>query len=637
MKNKMILIMLIIFSLCLINTFAVFADGINDITITADKENYYAQEDSTFKVNYTITNKGPTQMNLILYASFDEDELEVEDGFTKNININEYSENSGSFYIKVIDDGKTKLELYAKDKATGETSDSFTIDFDSDEDYDEGDFEIDLEKSTICVGETNVLSITAQTDKEGVYEFSLVNPLLAISQITSNPVYLDSDDTTIKYNINAPLNLAGTSQSLSLKISNEDTSVIKKLNVYLKDCLDPGFSVTQQYSSYGIKKGESKIITFTVVNQSNANKHIYVSDILADPKIAVEYYSNKEFDLKPKESKNVEIKFTAPKDIQAGSYKFKFQFLDYASVIERDVTINVASETLFSARFLQGSINGEVTFKLGQIAELDLVIENLGDTAQNFEIETSSDTLVVDMSKKEISVIARSSGIIPIYVSANNKTNLGINNLKIKITSKTNGQVETFNFKINAIEGNSFIPIEILAGTEQIRVDSNSTKQINLKVLNYSKEETVVISEIKITGLPKEITYSLQSNIVIPAGETKEISCTLNVGDITNQIIDASFNFKSNTGGNYKKKFVIIVGQIDSTSVQNTVETEKSKNRLTGFLTFGESFYTGFVLFCLIVLTLIAVNILKAEEANKSASDFYYNNYRLSRSTLKFK
>lgn len=599
--NKRMKLILIGFFLLFLSVFGaklIFAD----INVEFDKQTYSIMEGTSTRVGFTIYNNSTSQVNLWVWTDCDDEDEELSCNYSQRITMPGNSTQTSSFYVSALDDSSTYVSLYVNNLNTNQTR-TFRANIDVVDDEEDGEFEIEVYNSTLCIGKTNRLTFEINNNtNDGLYNLFLTSDRLQITQEYSNPVYL-RNEKEIDYYVFVPENTEeGQNFNLRYSIENDRISEVKLISVYTRKCVDTfvDFSVTGPTTSYYVNKGEEKSITYVVKNNSRNNKTIYISEEHTEENIDVSL-SKRQITLSANSSQEIEVKFKTTKDIRSGNYDLNFNFFDGINNINRKLRIVVNPEHSISVESLSGISQ---TLVIGKNLDIYMVIRNKGDIREEFTITTSVDNDVrIRTTETNFSVSPNSNTPLSIYLSAGERTQTGYAYLYVEIKGKDSDFYQKQTYIINVIRDTPTAAIDFLSYPRFIDVLPNSTQDVDF-VLKNTGSSKIIIDYIEVTNVSQEITITSRRDIVIEPNETKTVPITINIGEL-----------KENQ--NAKIRFVTRNGAILEKTVQiklpESKELEEKKSGITGFLTLRNSLLTGILIVCLAIILLFVLGIFKTK------------------------
>ena len=605
-KMNLVIGILILFSF--INIGLVSANAINNIDLTFDKEYYSVMEDTSLRVGFTIKNRNNFDVKLFAYTECDNDDVVCD--YSKTFDLSKNSEKTGSFYVTGIDDYSSSVRIYLRgmDAQTSGQEIDFYTDIDVVRDYDDSDFEIDLRSHSLCIGESNELILEIDNyNQNDFYDLKLESSKLIFDQVTSNPVYLGNDLKEVKYLVTVPKDvLPGTSYDVILRIENDRVSVTNEFSVSVTQCSKPAdFSVSgPSVVSYYLNKDDSKTETYTIYNNSSHKKKIFVAETQEDNEIFVEI-SDREIEILPRSSKTVEITFNVPKEIDSGTKEIDLSFFDGLHTVSKKVRLQINPEYKINTRILQGN---EVTLPIGRFVEVMLVIENNGDLYETFDILTNvSGDIVLRTREDSVSVLPKSSYILPLTVSAGNHIEEGdLARMDVRVVGRNSDYLRNFSVNFNVVRSKGSLPIEFLSFPREVAIDSNTTVNFQIELKNFSTEE-IIIDRIEITSLPQNINYSTPQNISLASQERKIIDGSLYIGNLQLQPGDeilARVAFIGRDGTVLEKKLLL--------KIPTDAKTEEPKrSKVTGFLNLSNSIFLGLIVISISIILMFVLGVFK--------------------------
>ncbi len=599
---------LVIFSLTLLFLIIVsgvaFAGVLDQVNLEFDKEVYSTVDYGTVKIGFTLENNNNVPVNLRLYTNCDDDELSC--NYSQVFSLLGTTSVTSSLNVKPQDNGSSTLTIYVKDLNTGDV-DSYNVTVYSDDGLDDGKFEIDIDGSSLCKDQENQFYFIINNNyTSDLYDITIVSNQLTASSDFINPIYLSGNEKELHFNIalSSQVDIDSTINA-TLKIYNDRITVNKPLSFYVRDCsLEMyDFQVTGPNTNNFVLKKENKLyLDYVIKNISTKTKDFFVS---YDSNSEIEYnLSTTQIRLGPGESKKVTLSAYAIRDISSGSYPLHLQFFDEKSVITKKLNFYVDPLFNLDVRTTQSSL----ALNIGQTSDLLIILENKGDIEETFNLTynlTNDLKLYNDVEK--ITVLPHSTKSINLRVSAGSNTR----EMTSKITIEVNGEISSFSktlfVDVVAFKGGQIIKLNYLSFPREITIDSNSEKNFSFEVYNFG-EEDITLSAIDLVGVPQEISISLPSNIIIRKSESRVISGTIRVEEISSQTINANFVLTSDKGGVLASPIKIIIGSGEYIAPENE---EGTKIPVTGFFTFRNSLFFGIVGLIIIIILLFLLGVFK--------------------------
>ncbi len=585
--------------------FSIFGAGyiFADVMVEFDKDNYTVMEGTSIRVGFTVFNDSNNTVNLWFWSECDEDEDEISCSYSQRLTMPANSSQSSSFYVNGVEDSSASLTLYVNNLNTGIRR-AFSTNIDVTDDEEDGEFEIDVYNTSLCIGKTNTLTLELNNNtSNGLYNLSLVSNILQINQAISNPVYL-GDEKEIDYYVFVPETVQdGQRFNLVYTIENEHIKEKKAFDVFARECPDTyiDFSVTgPTIVSYYINKSEEKSVTYTIKNNSRNYKTIYISE--EGPQGIDISIDKRQVTVSPNNSQQIEVRFSVTEEIASGNYDINLSFFDGINSVSKKIRLMVNPEH----EIVVESINGlSQTLYIGENLELLLLIKNTGDIRDEFTIATTADNdLQVRTTENSFSVYPYMDTAFSIFLSAGNNTVPGYAYLTVKIRGSYSDFYKEYLYIIDVRNKAQTTTLDFLAYPKAIDITPNSTQTIDF-VLKNTGNSKVVIESVELTNVSQEITMATQHSIEINAGKTKTISITLNIGDVQ-ESQKAKIRFVTDNG-------VVLEKAIDlRLTLANASGIEKSG--VTGFLTIRNSILTGVIVACLVVILLFVCGIFKAKK-----------------------
>ena len=596
-----ILMLLAFFSL------GVFSEPIDQIDVSFEKSSYSMMDNDTLKINYTIENNNSTSQEILVYTSCDEDELECD--FSKVFSLNNNSSIDSSFTIKAIDDGSSIVLFNLKDMKTNEVK-NFSLRIDVDDDSQDGKFEVDLSRTSYCENNAQEVILTFEdVFYNDFYYLSLSSDTIVANIKGSNSRYL-KDDVQIPVQIET-FNVSKGNHLITLNISNEDVVSKKTFNIYVSECqevLVPDFTVIGVNSlTHLLNKGEPFTLDYTIKNNSNKNKHIFISQE-SDNSLEITF-SNREIKLAPYQSKEVSLTFLATKEVASGDYPVKLSFFDERTTIERNLKFLVSPESNLNIRLLQSSF----ALEIGKTYNITAVIENKGDVLETiyFDFITSNDLKVNNMTER-ITLSPNTSTNVIFNVSAGSNTVVKTSKVELIVSNQSDFS-KRFSLDVSTFRQQDFFKINFLSFPNELTVDINGSKEFSFEVYNFDDRD-VVISRIDIIGLPQEISYEIDQYTYIPKKSSRVISGKIISGDVPAQDYSLTFVFYSDSGAITSKPVILKVTDF-------LVEYEDDDvNPITGFFTLSKSIMLGIIFLALILILLLSTGVIKTKHKSSVRS-----------------
>ena len=600
---------LVIFSLTLLFLIIIsgvaFAGGVLDqVNFEFDKEVYSTVDYGTIKVGFTLENNNNAPVSLRLYTDCDDDELSC--NYSQVFSLLGTTSLTSSLNVKPQDNGSSTLTIYVKDLNTGDV-DSYNVTIYSDDGLDDGKFEIDIDGSSLCKDQENQFYFIINNNyTSDLYDITIVSNQLTASSDFINPIYLSGNEKELHFNIALASQVdVGSTINANLKIFNDRITVNKPLSFYVRDCsLETyDFQVTGSNTNNFVLKKENKLyLDYVIKNISTKTKDFFVS---YDSNSEIEYnLSITQIRLGPGESKKVTLSAYARRDISSGSYPLNLQFFDEKSVITKKLNFYVDPLFNLDVRTTQNSL----ALNIGQTSDLLIILENKGDIEETFNLTynlTNDLKLYNDVEK--ITVLPHSTKPINLRVSAGSNTHEMTSKITIEVNGETSSFSKTLFVDVVAFKSGQIIKLNYLSFPREITIDSNSEKNFSFEVYNFG-EEDITLSSIDLVGVPQEISISLPSNIVIRKSESRVISGTIRVDEISSQTINANLVLTSDKGGVLTSPIKIIIGSGEYIAPENE---EGTKIPVTGFFTLKNSLFLGIVGLVIIIILLFVLGVFK--------------------------
>jgi len=591
-------IFLIFLSIFGINT---FASSIDSVDVQFSKEVYSVNDNGSLRITYTLANNSLDTLSLLVTTNCEE---ELECDYSKSLQMLPNSSTTQSFVVQAIDEGSPELTLIVKDKITHDTKE-FTTEINVDDQLDDGDFAISLNKTSFCSNYPGVGYIKIENNYEdGLYNIKLTSTTLPVS-LNQNDVYLEEDEEKI-VSFNIPLsNLSDTMHELKLSISNDDLLVTKVFNISLKECIEDiiAFTVIPNTTStyYRIAKGETVSLTYTIKNIGNIEKTFYISE---DGNGLSTDVSEREVYLAPGQSKQVSVYVTAPKNINSGLYTLDLNFFDEKDFINYKIKFDV-----IPIHSLESSISTkQIVLAYGKITPIYMVLENKGDLSETFTITTKpTNDLQITTSSSSITLTPHSRNIMTFNVSCGTNTEKIKSPISIIVQGNSSGYYNKHTVDVIVTGDSDSLSLTYLSFPSLIEIDKNSSKEISFEVYNFG-EEDIVIDSINLRRIPQQITYRF-SDVTIPAGSSGVVTGTIFTGDIEPQEISAEIVLSDKDGYTATRPIKINVLQ----AIPQPGETEEvpQLSRFAGFFTLGNSILVGIIALCLVLIILYATGAIK--------------------------
>jgi hypothetical protein len=603
--NNKLRYLLVGFFILLVSVFSVRYIFASDIELEFDKQTYSVMEGSSTKIGFTIYNNSESKLNLLLWADCDDEDEELSCNYSQRIIMHGNSTQTSSFYVTGREDSSTDLTIYVNELDSDKINE-YSVDIDVIDDEEDGEFEIEVYNSSICIGKTNKMTFEINNNaSDGLYNLFLTSDRLEINSEYSNPVYL-RNEKEIDYYVFVPENTE-EGQVFNLRYTIEDNEILetKSISVYARNCPDTfvDFSVTGPTTiSYNINKNEEKVVNYTIKNNSNSNKTIYISEEHTEDKIEVNI-SQRTIVLSPNASKTIDVKIKTTEDIKSGNYDLSLNFFDGINNINKKIKLLVNPEHSIEVETLNGISQ---TLIIGQNLELLLIIKNKGDIRDEFTVTTTVDNDVkVRTTENSFSVYQNSTVPFSMVLSSGSRTQTGYAYLNVKIQGKDSDFYKEVNYIINVIRDTPVAGLEILSYPREINVVPESNQEVDFILKNITNSK-VIIDYIELTDASQEITIIAPRDSVIEPQNTKTIKVKFDIGDIKeNQ--NAKIRFVTRNGGILERqiKFNIDDGQeLDS----------DSKSGITGFLSLKNSIFTGIIVVCLAIILLLVLGIFKTKK-----------------------
>ncbi|MDD3178348.1 MAG: hypothetical protein PHR26_02405 [Candidatus ainarchaeum sp.] len=606
-NSRMYLVIGVIIIALVLFSAGIFASPIDGVNVTFEKSTYNTMEDLSLRINYTIENKYAEDIQLLVYAECDSEELEC--SYSKTMSLNGYSSKQTSLIVKSIDEGKTDLKIYVRDMLTNEEN-YFSIDIETEDDLDEGDFEVDVSDRSYCIGQSNHAYFTFEDVKvSDLYYLELSSEQFPANIREDLPIFLRGDDEKVDFIVDLQNDVMPGNYEMVLKIYNDDIVSYKTFNVNVNDCSliqDPEFRVIYpQTSYYVLEKDKPKEIEFTIKNLTRYNKTIFINHS-EDLPFGISF-SDIQIDLEAYASQEVTLEVVATQDVPSGTYPLDITFFDEITTYEKTLTFAVSPESNLISTLLQSSL----VVKFGEISQFQIVLDNLGDFDERIDVSfVSSNDLEIDILNDSFIIPNNSKGTINIRISTGNNSKEMTSNLNIILDSKDSDYSEVLILPIVVIKQINNLNLSILSLPQELTLDSNSENIIFLNFKNTGLKD-IIISDITFAGISQEISVKFESNILISSGETKEVSGKINISELISQKQDAVLIIRTDSGQTLTRNIILNI-------TDNNIEEldDNKKFGLTGFVNLSSSIFIGIVVFCLLLIVLFATGVLRTKHRN---------------------
>jgi hypothetical protein len=609
-KINYILFGIILIIIALVSSNYIYANALDNLEVNFEKEYYSIMEDQSLVIEFSYFNNSDKDLELEIFAVCEDDEIDCD--YYNKVNISKNTSRTASFYVNGREDGDSEVKLSFRDENGLE--EIFYIDVEVFDDLDDGEFAIDVDNKTLCVGRENSLDIEIDNDyKADLYYLAFKESILNFYLDQDSPVYLPKDEKTIRFYVNVPSSIDTTrNEDFELIIENEQISVIKEISLSFDDCQanETEFAVSgSSYQSVNLEKGVPKTISYNIINQSNLNKIIYVSEH-SNLDIDVNI-SNRAVNISPNNSKEVDITIIANKNIDSGNYTLDLEFFDGLSSVKKEVNLIVEAEYSLDSKLLQV---GTIPLDMESSKSLELLFVNNGDISEDFQIDlvTTGNPINVDLSKDHLRLNPNSTQVVIINLSANENTNEDSRTyMQISIEGLNSNYKNVINREILSFRDKPSVSLDFLSIPQTLSIDKNSTIDFEIEVFNFYDED-LYLEKIEIRGLPQQISYELPTNILIKAKESKVIRGTLISQDLEDQVVEAEFAFISQDGGIITKDLTINIGDVPlEEQAEESEEQETKKGFFSGLSIFGSSFGFGLILVCFLIILLFFTRVIK--------------------------
>jgi uncharacterized cupredoxin-like copper-binding protein len=599
MNKKYILLGIILLILGFLSA-NVFSSSLDNVEVKFEKDFYSMIYDDTLKINYTLENNSSENKELLLYTVCDQDVLTCT--FSKTFSLLNNSSIQSSFQVKSIDDGISNIKFFIKDMQTNEIKE-FLLKVEVDDDLEDGKFEIDVYKLSVCKGVVENNFIFDRVYLNDFYNISLSSNTLNINLKGSNNRYIQEDDVVL-FDVDSRNTSVGN-HTVTFIISNENVYSKKTFSIYVSQCapiVHPDFTVTGPSSiNHDLVKEKDYTLEFNIKNRSLKNKQIFISP--ENDSDLIISFSNREINLSPGSSKKVLVTFKALKDLPSGDYPVEINFFDEKTTITRNFVFKVQPIEDLNIRLLQNSINLEI----GKIYSIGVVIENKGDLLETiyFDKVLSNDLKINNMTEK-VSVAPYTTATVFLDLSAGENTIETTSQIKI-ITNNKNDFYKEFILNVNAFRKIEPFKINFLSFPKEISVDINKSKEFVFEVYNFG-DEKIIISNIEFIGLVEDLDIEILKNIEIFPKSSKTISGNIVVGDVPVQEIDLDVFFYNDKGQVISKKLTLKI-----TDVLVEYQEDAEKSILTGFFNLSSSILLGIIFIALLLIVLFLTGVIKTK------------------------
>ncbi|MCK9292699.1 MAG: hypothetical protein WCY27_01545 [archaeon] len=605
-RNKIYLFFGILLILGVLFTTNIFASQLDNVNISFEKEYYSVIEDNPLTVVYTLENNNSEVVNLLVYASCDNDELSC--NYSKTFNLVGNSNLKTSLVVRALDDDTTDLKLYIKDMNNNEEK-SYTIRIYAEDGLDDGDFEVDIQKTSFCKGEsiTNYIMID-DVLYSGLYNLSLTSQTLSVALKESNPIYLNRNENNIPFMISIPKDQSEGNYNLKLKIYNEDVTVVKNFSVYVNDCAEVVnsdlFVSGPTTISYIMYKGEPITFTFTLRNTSlNKTKDFFIS-YDKDTQLSVSL-SQKQIRLLPGEIKKIDVTVLAPITIPADDYDLNLSFFDELGVINKKYIFKVQPDYYFKANLQESNL----ILNIGQITQTKLFLENIGDIKDTINISyILSNDLRVTTSSTKITLDSKEGKAISFNIFSGANTTPRTSVISFILKGTNSDFYKKIDLTVVALKESNKLKISMLSFPTELNVYKNSTKKFSFEIKNDGLNK-INISKIELTfDKDYNLTYTFPQNISLDSKESKAINGSINVSDLPNQKIESEIVIYESSGVFSKPLVINIVDEKD---------TSKKKSIIGGFFSLGNSILFGIIFLALLFILLYSTRVIKHKQYNR--------------------
>ena len=607
------LIGVILIVLALVST-NLFASPIDNVNITFEKNVYSVTQNNTLKVNFVIQNNNQDPIDLLVYSGCNADELRC--NYSKKLTVPALATITTSLVVVPVDSGSSNLYLYVRDLQTNQEQYFSTI-INSDYSNSDGDFDISLSSNIFCKNDSYSGYIYVNDVQiPDIYDVTLTSDTLEAQLLQNNHVYLDQD-SYLKFLVTAPNTTTLGNHKLYVNIHNDNVVSKKEFNVEVIDCSNiatSDFLVSgNSASNYIVYKNKEIILPFSVKNTSRIKKTIFISTKGGD-QLSLNL-TNRQLDLLPGESKDVNLTIFADNSVDANTYDVNISFFDEKLVKTKQLHFQVQPNYNLYARINQKAI----ALNIGQDSIVYLYLENKGDLPERVQLSTiTSNDLILTTDSNITTVSAHKTKIVEYVVSAGLNTTVRTSSVKFIMNSLDSNFKKELSLDVIAFRPITPIKklnIKFLSYPDIVSLDVNSSKDISFDIYNKDMNNSV-ISKILILDLPSGLSYSLPSNILLTAKDSTVVNGKIIAGDIEPQDINTTVVIYGSNGS-----VIIKPIEIKVKGIQSTFKKPK-KLVVTGFFNFSKSLLLGIILLCLLLILLFVLNVIKRKHRYPHGNDY---------------
>jgi hypothetical protein len=616
LKNKLYLIIGAIIVLFTLFSGSIFASQLDNVNIDFEKDYYSGIENNPIKINFTIENLNSNEVNLLVYAYCEDEDLEC--NYSKQFNILSNSTKTTSLNVILKDDGSENLKLFLKDLNNNDEK-YFNLNIIADEDNEDGDFDIDISNTSYCRGSTeNVTLEFNDVYNYNLYNIDLISDTLYLDLKEDNPIYL-TDDKKLVFSVQTNDDTQIGSHKINMKIYNDNLTTYKTFNVYLRDCDDipsSDFSVIgSNLSNYIIYKDQPITLDYTIINSSNKNKTIFIY-AEHENKLNINF-TTQEIRLSPGSKKQFEMTIDA-KDTSSETDSVKLYFFDELREVTRNLYFQVQPEYALKPRLLQNL----VSLKIGNISEIQMILENTGDLLETVDIDYStSNDLRIDSQIESMSIAPGKSRALVFNISAGPQTEEKTSRIEITLKSRNSDFYEKYFIDVYAFKYQEPLKINFLSFPKSIELTSENSTELSFEIENYSNND-IMLNRIDLINLPEGITYEFEDNLFIPKNSKKLIKGIINVSEIQAQNINSKIIVYDDKGSVLIKSLTFEIINVDEEFEDNKKDEVIP---ITGFFTLGNSILIGLIFLSLLIIVFYLTGVIKAKHKypNRKNSNNY--------------
>jgi len=613
-RNKFYFLIGVILVVLALASTSIFASPIDNVNITFEKNVYSVTENSTLKVNFVIKNNNQAPIDLLVYSGCNSDELRCD--YSKKLTVPSLATITTSLVVVPVDSGSSNLYLYARDIQTNQEQYFSTI-INSDDSSTDGDFDITLSSSTFCKNDSYSGYIYVNdVQTPDMYNVSLTSDTLQAQLLQDNQVYLDQDNY-LKFLVTVPSTTKLGYHKLYLNIHNDSVISKKEFNVNVIDCSNVAtsdFLVSgNSASNYVVYKNKELNVPFNIKNVSKIKKTIFISTEGGN-KLSLNL-TNRQLDLLPGESKDVNLTVFADNTVDANTYAVKISFFDEKLVKSKQLYFQLQPNYNLHARMNQTG----TALNIGQNSIVYLYLENKGDLTERVKLSTiTSNDINLTTDSEVVSVYAHKTKIVKYIVSAGPNTVVKTSTVTFLIDSLDSDFKKKLSLNVIAfrpITPTRKLNIKFLSYPDIVSLDVNGSKNISFDIYNNDMNDSTILKML-ILDLPNGLSYSLPSNILLKARSSTVVNGKVIAGDIEPQDINTTVVIYGSNGS-----VIVRPIEIKVEGIQSTFQKPK-KLAATGFFNFSRSLFLGIILLCLLLILLFVLNVIKRKHRQPHGNNY---------------